>query len=199
MATDKTAPPQTRPLTVEEFLRLELGEDTRYELHEGALIEMPPPKNLHGHIVMYLSGLLFNFVLASKLGRVFTESTGYILGNDRFYIPDVSFISFERAPELGEYFYAAPELAVEVLSPSNTQQLMRVKIRAFLEAGTQVVWVIDPKTRTLDGHTFQDNGDILIRTYGETDSISGPGVLAEFSFTLGDVLPPRQNTGTDKQ
>ena len=138
--------------TADELLRLSTT-GRRYELVKGELFEMPPAGARHGDVAMEIGALLRNHVRANQLGKVFAAETGFILRRnpDTVRAPDDSFVSQERLPEgdlpIG-YMDLAPDLAVEVLSPTDRASEVREKVADWLRAGTRLVWVIDPATRS---------------------------------------------------
>src|SRR6266403_987143 len=107
-------------LTLEQFERLP-DDGMRHELDEGELVSTPPPMFLHGKIQSRTAQRLANFVEPRSLGMVVTES-GYRLTSDTVRAPDVSFIWVERTLilDLARRFEGAPDLAVEIISPSET-------------------------------------------------------------------------------
>ena len=126
----------TASLTLEEFSKLPRGQE-RHELNEGKLIAMPPPKFLHNRIARRLFKILEAYLEKSRFGEAFQES-GYILLRDPFTIrqPDVSVLSNARIGATGDddYPLGAPELAVEIVSPSDNAEDLQVKIDQYLAA-----------------------------------------------------------------
>ena len=165
-------------LTAEELLRL---PDTgrRLELVEGELFEMPPAGGLHGNVAMTIGALLASYVRAHRLGRAFAAETGFILTRDPDTVraPDASFVSYARLPQ-GElplgYLELAPDLAVEVTSPSDSAREVQQKTDFWLAAGTSEVWVVSPRQRTVTVH----------RVGAQETIISERGILRG-----GDLLP----------
>jgi len=151
-----TNPPlRSALLTVEDLPWLE-PEEGRSELVAGTLVREPPPSEGHGGIAADVVALLHPFVREHDLGRVFGE-TGYVLTRDPDTVrgPDVSFVSARRlatAARRGPYLVGAPDLAVEVVSPSDTWREVAEKVADYLAAGAQAVWVIDPRRQTVTTH-----------------------------------------------
>src|SRR5579859_4779549 len=138
-------------LTVEQFEQLP-DDGTRHELDEGELIVVPSPCGQHGQIQLATGSILLNFIRPRSLGLVFTE-TGFRLSRDTVRGPDVSFIRAERASglELTKRFECAPDLAIEIISPSETAAEIAHKVRQYRQAGA-AVWVVYPEDRTV--HVF---------------------------------------------
>ena len=143
----------TRLMTADELLDMP-DDGYRYELIRGELIRMSPAGNLHGKYAMRVGTPLSNFVDDNDMGEVYAAETGYILDPDCHTVraPDVSFISRERLEEIGEtdgYWPAAPDLAVEVISPNDRYAEVEAKVLEWLDAGTRMVIVVNPRTRTV--------------------------------------------------
>ena len=149
----------TRLMTFEEFENLPDSGAMRQELHHGELIEVPPPK--HGHKLVEQRLLRLLDVAGRSSGEIVTE-VGFRPGpGNEYWTADVVFVPRDRwdaIPRDG-YMEGAPELVVEVLSPSNTVAEMRDKRKICLENGCREFWVVDPKQRevevsTPDGHSI---------------------------------------------
>jgi Uma2 family endonuclease len=139
-------------MTVEEFESLDDDDRYRHELIKGELLTMPSPKPLHGRVVTNLVFLLSQHVRANRLGVVYTES-GYHLESDPDTVlgPDVSFMSKERIDQSEDSYYKEPpDVAIEVLSPSNRKGYIERKLAVYLETGTRSVWLVNPKRRTVE-------------------------------------------------
>ena len=150
-----------------------------YELVKGELITMPPAGGEHGAIGIRAAVRIGVIVEANDLGVVFNADTGFIIGTDPDTVraPDVSFVRKERIPADGiprGFFQGAPDIAVEVISPSDSYTEVAEKVSQLLEAGTLLVVLIDPRTRTIT----------LRHQSGETTTLTEADTL-----TLGDVLP----------
>ncbi len=151
----RTEPAPFLPLTAEDLPYL-TDDDRRCELVAGELIREPPPGADHGGIAATLIGRLFAFVHGRNVGRVFAE-TGFVLAHhpDTVRAPDAAFVSAQRirdATRRGPYVVGAPDLAVEILSPSNTHEETIEKVHEYLAAGGGAVWVIDPRRQRVTVH-----------------------------------------------
>ncbi len=102
--------------------------------------------------------------------------------------PDVAFVSRERLPERAYeepgFWHLAPDLAVEVISPSNTAAEIHEKVREYLDAGTSLVWVVDPRTRTVAVHRSPGETTVL----REGDDVDGGDVLPAFSAAVSELF-----------
>jgi Uma2 family endonuclease len=137
--------------TAEEFCEMD-WEDKRGELVRGVLQVREAPTRPHAHTAMEIGYAIRKYLETHPIGLVFQE-TGYTTERrpDTVRIPDVSFVTHRRLEEMPVWkpADAAPDLAVEVLSPSNRPKEVAQKITEYLAKGSRLVWVADPKTRTV--------------------------------------------------
>jgi len=175
------------PLTAEELLLLP-DDEWRYELVAASLVREPPVGAEHGGIAGTVIGHLFAFVHGNGLGRVCVE-TGFVLARapDTVRAPDVAVVSHARAEETlrdGPYFEGAPDLAIEILSPSNTEQEMTRKVGEYLGAGGRAVWVIDPRRGCVTVHLADRAACRLSRG----DVLDGAPVLPGFRLAVREIF-----------
>ena len=171
-------------LTVEQFEQLP-DDGMRHELDEGELISMPSPFTLHGKVQARTTSILWNFTQQRSLGLIITE-TGFRLSHDTVRAPDVSFIRAERARglDLERRFEDAPDLAVEIISPSETAAEIAHKVRQYLHAGVEVVWVLYPRDRTI--HVFESSHKARILEAEEM--LEAPTLLPGFSVRVSEFF-----------
>lgn len=176
-----------RRITVEEFDVLVFTPEyieRDYEYIAGEVIDVvshPKSSKLAGRCLRYIGA----FVDDNELGHVTGADGGYRVENER-YMPDVGYISFERQPELESvegYLPNAPDLAVEVVSPSDSERLLMIKVGNYLAAGT-VVWVVYPEQEEV---AVYQSGQ-AVKIYAKDDTILGGTVLAGFSLDLKDIF-----------
>ena len=166
-------------------------QDRVLELVEGRLIEMSKPGRIHGLTVTRLTVRIANHVDAKNLGEVSAGDAGFVLernpfGRDTVRGLDIAFVSNERAPgELDNSWYeSGPDLAVEVISPSNKTADTHLKVQQLLNAGARLVWLVYPETRTVTAHTPAG-----ATTLNENDTLSGGDVLPGFQLPVSDIFP----------
>ena len=191
MVTEKTAPTK-RSLktlfTAEELICLP-SDERRLELVKGKLYEMAPAGGRHGRVAMRIGRLLDTYVESTGLGQVFAAETGFTLQRnpDTVRAPDAAFVAQGRMPP-GEtpdgYLALAPDLAVEVISPNDRPQEVREKVADWLNAGTRLVWVIYPSSRTVTVHRPPSS----IEEMGGEDTLDGAEVIPGFSCVLGELF-----------
>ena len=177
-------------LTAEEFFQEYSHKDGRFELVKGEVVEMAPPGFVHGATAARIAAGLISAVTPGGLGEVVVES-GYRLESnpDTVRGPDVSFVSKERIEESGlpiAFFPGPPDLAVEVVSPSDTAAEVEAKVAEYFRSGSRRVWVACPGSRRVVVHL--PGG--LSRKYGEGDTIEDPELLPGLSLPVSQLFPP---------
>ncbi len=178
-------PIQTKLYTVDDLINMSV-EGKRYELIEGELVEHMPPGDEHGTIASLIAKFIWDFVLLNGIdGRAGVESSHVLaLNPDTVRAPDAYYDSIAHTGPLTEsVIRAAPELAVEVVSPSEAADDVEGKIRDYLRAGTRIVWVVYPKTQTV--HVRTTTMATIIEAAGVLD---GGDVLPGFSLSLSDLF-----------
>lgn len=177
----------TRLLTAEEFAKLP-DDEWVSELVRGRVVDMPPPGFPHGDIHLELAARLLEFVKARHLGKVVVGS-GVILERDPDTVraPDISvFLQRDGAaafPPEG-YTERLPELAVEIVSPSDRRPTVRRKAESYIAAGVALMWLVDPRDRTVRVYA----AGVEPRVLGADDVIDGGDVLPDFSLPVADIF-----------
>jgi Uma2 family endonuclease len=160
----------------------------RCELVQGELISMTPAGFEHGRIAAEIGWILKEYVKCHPVGTVTGAETGFLIGRDPDTVraPDAAFIRADRVPSTAVrgFFPEAPDLAVEVVAPSDRASEMAAKVQDWLDAGCRMVWVVDPETKTVTVYQRRDQIAIL----GSSDAIVGGDVLPEFSVRVGDIF-----------
>jgi Uma2 family endonuclease len=177
----------TLSITTAEQL-LEAGDIGRCELVRGEVVMMSPAGSEHGGVIGNISAIVWNHVKSNRLGRTFGAETGFIIGRnpDTVRAPDVAFVRKERlSGKLPRGFFpGAPDLAVEVVSPGDRASEMLAKAQEWLAAGCRLVWVADPKTRSVS--VYRSLRDIIVLTVA--DVLSGDDVLPGFSVPVSEIF-----------
>jgi Uma2 family endonuclease len=174
--------------TAEEFWQMtqQFGEK-QYELIEGVILEMPPSNPRNSIMAMRIGRLIGNFVDEHKLGWVQGADGGYTLSPGTVQIPDVSFVSIERSPEIPHEFEGGPDLAVEVISPSETSTTIMKKNRRYIDAGTKIVWNVYPDEEIVYVYRPAEAG-MNVQQFGINDTLDCAEVLPEFSLKVNAIF-----------
>ena len=188
MSVQQRSGPTTTYLTADEFWKLPEIEGKRLELVEGCVVEMAPAGPRHNEIAFYLAVLIFQYVKQHRLGWASGDGTGYVIPGEResVLIPDASFVAAARippgaTPDAGWPF--PPDLAVEVVSPGDRADEVNAKVTTYLRAGTRLVWVVWPRTRTI--YAFRAGG---ADTLGPDDRLDGGEALPRFSVPVAEIF-----------
>ena len=173
--------PPPKKMTLEEFLESNLEG---YEYVKGELIPMPAASAEHGIISARFFLSLGLYVRENQLGEVVTPDTGFQVG-ERVLKPDIAFISSAQLPEdLSKAFPVPPDLAVEVVSPSDVFRRVIEKAFTYLEAGTQMVWIVEPTSQTVRVY----RSETPIRVFGINDTLTGEDVVEGFSCQVAQLF-----------
>jgi len=175
-------------ITAEELLRMPAPPDgSRLELFQGELIQTTPAGARHGACCARVCLILGRYIKEKGGGHVASNDTGVFTERhpDTVLAPDLAYWKTETLPELPEGFAeVAPDLAVEVVSPSDTAAYVHRKVLHYLDHGVLLVWVVDPKTRTVT--VYRSRRDVCI--LDEAEEITGGDVLPGFSCRVGEFF-----------
>src|SRR5580658_8087188 len=169
-------------LTADELEQMPDDDSVQIELDQGELITIPPAGEDHGNCEVEIISILRNHVKQNKLGRVYSGDTGFRLSKEVVRVPDIAFVRQERVGSLKGKGFAkgAPDLAVEIFSPSDSvPQLMR-KVKQYFAAGCHTVWIVYPDAREL--HALEASGSDRILRDG--DLVEAPELLPGFSVPI---------------
>ena len=175
-------------LTVEDLYVMP-ADGYKYELQAGLLVSEPLPGGRHGSVMAAVAEILRAHVKKHRLGVVVAGDSGFIPARkpDTVRGPDVAFVSMERYEQSGDTvraFAGAPDLAVEILSPSNTSAGMHAKVADYLAAGTRRVWVVDPEAQTVTVYASL----LWPQRLGEDELLEGDDVVPGFQVRVGEFF-----------
>lgn len=178
----------TRTITADELLEMP-DDGIRRELVEGELREMTPAGFQHGRIAGNIAGELRNHVRAHDLGVMATAEAAYRLSVDPDTVrsPDVSYVRRERIEELGDptgFWPGAPDLAVEVISPTDRYSEVLEKVGDYVDAGTPLVVVVDPPARSVT--VYRSRTDLIVLT--EDDVLEGGDVVPGWKLPVREIF-----------
>ncbi len=152
--------PATALLTSGQFLALpdefdQNGNRIKDELIGGEVVQMPPPSQLHNLVKINILEALIAYSLANR--RVAIKALAemaFMVGEHDTLVPDASVVAISRLnPRESKYIAGAPELAIEVVSPTDTAAHLKSKVDAYLQNGSKTVWVVYPDSRSVMVHS----------------------------------------------
>ncbi len=175
----------TQITTAEQLLVANLPQ---CELIGGEIVMMSPAGFNHGRFASKIVAALENHVAGRGLGIVTTAEAGFQIARDpdTVRVPDVAFVRADRIPSGGVkgFFQGAPDLAVEVISPTDRASEVAAKVQTWLQAGSSMVWVVDPENRTVTVH--RSRREITVLT--ASDILPDGEALPEFSMPVGLIF-----------
>lgn len=177
---------ETKLVTAEELLQM--GSHSGIELVDGEIRKMSPAGGKHGRISAKVDRSLGTYVEKLGLGETVTAEAGFVLRRnpDTVRAPDVAFVRKERWTDPEGFFVGAPDLAVEVISPSDSYSEVNAKVVEWLQAGTQIVIVIDPAKRSAVIHRSLNKADQIALD----GSLDGGTVVPGWELPLRDLFVP---------
>ena len=181
------------PFTYDDYKTLTASTDDRYELIDGDLYMVPAPSVTHQVAAKNLLFLLERHVRDTRCGRVLVAPLDIVLGegDERSVVqPDVLFISNERAsivtdPEI----VGAPDLVIEVLSPSSTKRDRSLKMSLYARSGVREYWIVDPKLGVVEVFALGARGYDPPLLYRRGDQLIS-SVMAGFEASVNEVFRP---------
>jgi len=177
------------PLTAKDLenVQTKLGDDYRVELVDGRITVMSPSGYESDEVAFRFGRRLADWVEPKRIGRVTGSSAGFVLPDSNTRAPDVSFVRAERLRRAPRSFaQLAPDLMVEVKSPSDSVDDLKKKIANFLQQGTQVGILVNPEDCTVQ--VFQTDADAV--TLRDGDVLTLPELLPGWSVAVSDLWSP---------
>lgn len=177
-------------LTAEQFLELPTDARQHRELIRGEVVSMAPAGFEHGLVAAALVRHLHTFASDSALGVVLSSETGFTISRDPDTVraPDAAFVRTGRVPPPGSrggFVELAPDLVVEVVSPSDRASDVLAKALAWVDAGVRLVWVVDPASRSVTVYRPDGLARIL---RGDGAQLTGEDVLPGLQIDLLDLF-----------
>ncbi len=173
-------------MSAEDFLLVK-EEGYRFELIRGEVIKMSAAGHQHGRIVMNIAIPLGAFVKQHKIGAIYAAETGFVIAKDPDTVraPDIAFVKRERLERVTEkgFFPGAPDISVEVISPGDSYIEVEEKVAMWLDAGTELVLVVNPRNKTVNVH--RKNQDI--QTFKQEDKLE-PLELLGWQLAVADIF-----------
>ena len=176
-------------ITTAEYLG---GPETieRQELHWGVLVRETPGPSAYAHQrpLVHLTFLLQQHVRAHRLGEILVSPVDVVFDEKNALVlqPDLIFISRDRLDILRDRVWGAPDLVVEILSPSTWRYDCEQKLGWFREYGVRECWLVEPRTREITVHVFEDGAD-GVRTFAARDLLQSR-VLPQLQFGVDEAF-----------
>src|SRR5258708_39904265 len=175
-----------RLLTVQDLANMP-DDGKIYELHNGILVEVPGATVGLARLEAWIAHLVIGFIEQNGIGGAVTGADGTVQLNEfNTCIPDVAYISKERLQQQDKdsYIQGAPDLAVEVVSPSNSGIEMQKRAGEYLSAGARLVWIVNPGTRTIDVYGPHGSRTVV----GIDGTLDGADVLPGLSLSAQRIF-----------
>lgn len=171
-------------LTLEQFEQLPQRDGVRYELRDGELVKMANAKAGHERAKFRIERSLIAYILQHPIGEIYSEAS-FALSPSRVCAPDVSFLRNELAANTDpdHIFQGAPDLAIEVVSDSESALDLRQKIQDYLDAGSKAVWAFYPKLRVIA--VYDKSG---VREYRGDQGLEAPEILPGFQARVNQFF-----------
>ncbi|MGI8644348.1 MAG: Uma2 family endonuclease [Thermomicrobiales bacterium] len=177
----------TRPLTYHDLLQMP-DDGKRYEIIDGELYVSPAPTPKHQELSQRLSLLIGNHVNNHRLGKLYTAPLDVRLGDHDIVEPDLLFISRERMDIIGATtINGAPDLVIEVLSPSTRSRDETLKADLYARSGVREYWLVDPMARTLVIRVLEDGRWIPAGPADQPESRVLAGLIIDLNTLFADV------------
>ncbi|MSU60277.1 MAG: Uma2 family endonuclease [Pedosphaera sp.] len=186
IATTETSP----KVWTEEELQSLPEDGFNHEMVNGELVMSPKNNFIHGRICTRLLTAIENFNQQHRLGVVLDSSTGFWMFNRNCRAPDISFVPRTRLetlkfkPSSRKFFPGAPDLAVEILSPSNSRSEIDARLRDFFSSGTQIAWLINPDTDSVEVCRSLTQRRLI----GPGGELDGENLLPGFRYPINDLF-----------
>jgi len=181
-----------RPWTIADLIARS-NEENRYELVRGDLLMMSPASPAQGRYASRVDRVLGGYVDEHDLGEVYTAEPGFELQPEPDPVvraPDVAFVRKDQIPPADRqsgFWPIAPDLAVEIISPSETATEIQDKVQDYLAAGTRMIWLVFPAHKIVT--EYQSTG--IVRHYNYEDSLDGGDVVPGFHYALKKLFRER--------
>jgi Uma2 family endonuclease len=160
----------------------------RYELYEGEAYMVPSPSVKHQRISGNLQVLLRQFLLENGQGEVFYAPLDVVFSESTVVQPDILFISHQRRGIIGEQnISGAPDLVIEILSPSSEERDRGIKLQLYCRYGVQEYWLVDSEERTVEVLALSPEGYQVLGQYSGDEVVSSQ-VLAGFQFPAEEIF-----------
>jgi Uma2 family endonuclease len=186
MAAALNHPPTGKHWTFADLLQFD--ENERYEIYDGRLIPMAPAPNIyHQRLVARLFRLLDDFVRAQDSGEVIIAPMDVVLAEDNTAQPDLLFVAKENAGIVKDWVFGAPDLVVEILSPSSIRRDRKDKLKQYARFGVKEYWIVDPANRALEILVLHDQ-QFAVHSKAADAGLAESKVLVGLTIDVGKLF-----------
>jgi len=161
----------------------------RREIVDGELFVTPSPLSKHQLIVSRIAAALFLYLNAHPIGKLFTAPLDVIFGDYDVLEPDLLFILNEHRGIIQDWVRGAPDLVIEVLSPSTARQDRGPKLKAYARFGVPECWIVDPDQQAVEVYRLAQQVYELAQTLRDQESVTSP-LLPGFALAVGELFQP---------
>lgn len=176
---------------VDFVIQLSADDPQQYELIDGDIVAMPPSSGKPTTTAMRIGYYLTDYLIRHDEPGYLTSADGaFELDASTTLVPDVGYISKARQPELPERFFPQPpDLAIEVVSPTDRVKAVQQKALKYLRAGTRLVWIVYPLERVVDVCHLADDGGLHILEVGLRGTLDGEDILPGLTLPVASLFP----------
>ena len=172
-------------LTYQDYVLLP-DDGKRYEILDGDLYVTPSPTARHQRVSRNLMLALTEHVTTNGLGEVFAAPLDTILADDAIAQPDILFVSNERRQIVRDWVHGAPDLVVEILSPSTRDRDRILKRRLYARHGVRELWLVDPEARTVEVFPLDPASETSPRSFTERNTLTSD-ILPALRLSLESI------------
>ena len=167
---------------------LQLPEDKRYEILDGDLYVVPAPNIRHQRVCKRIGYALIRRIEKKGIGEVLCAPCDVVLSDENVTQPDILVVLKEHLGIISEAnIRGAPDLVIEILSPSTRQKDLAIKRKIYAGFGIQEYWIVEPDAATIEVLTWKPSGYTLAGTYAEADRLSSP-LLPDLDLELREIF-----------
>lgn len=159
----------------------------RREIIDGDMFVTPAPKLNHQRILIRLTEAFLNHLSSHPVGELIVSPMDVIFSDFDVLEPDLIFVLNEHKEILKDWVRGAPDLVIEILSPTTAARDRGVKLRTYARFGVKEYWIVDPEERAVEVYHLMLEGYELVRTFQQTDTITS-SLLPEFALPVSAVF-----------
>ena len=172
-----------------EFISQPENSDRFLELVDGEIVELAASSTVPSIITAEITRFIGNHVSQYDLGYITSAEGGYVLSPKNVLAPDVGFISKGRIEKLPDRFFPGPpDLAVEVVSPTDRKQDVHRKALRYIKYGVRLVWAVYPEYKTVHVYSATEDGKAITYEVGIDGELDGGDVLPGFKLAIRDIF-----------